>query len=240
MEFFGVILVAVIVVSIVLSGIAHRRHKAQELLRLQTKRAKKNAAEIQTIFENIAPIGCDKKLYEILGKSWIEFLSLAKKHSPDDPEVPVTLRHAEKLITDTLTGKIEPQPALSDGKIQAYQRAVTNTLTHMKKLTSQNKLNSHDLDDWSLYLKKKYVEVEVDAHIAQAERCMDNNDKAGASTHYRVAQNKLIQSKVHGDEKTTRITEIGKMADSIYAKDGGESANTDSFDEPPNQASSNG
>lgn len=240
MEFFGVILVTVIVVSIVLSGIAHKRHKAQELIRLQTKRAKKSAAEIQTIFENIAPIGCDKNLYEILGKSWIEFLVLAKKHSPDDPEVPVSLRHAEKLITDTLTGQIEIKPALSDGKIQSYQRAVTNTLTHMKKLTSQNRLSTSDLDDWSLYLKKKYVEVEVDAHIAQAERCLSNDDKAGASTHFRVAQNKLIQSKVHGDDKATRIAEIGRMADSIYANGVSEPANTESFDSPPNQASNGG
>ena len=232
MELLAPVLILIVIGSIAFSAAAHKKHKQQEMLRLQIRRAKKNAEEVQKLFESVAEIGLDVGLYDLIGKYWLALLHQALQFAPDDPEIGVMSRHAQQLIQAAKSNP-EAQAAMSDGEIKAQQMAVTGLLNHLKKFCSQGKLTAEELEEWTLYLKRKYVEVEVEAHLAQAERCITNDEKSAASTHYRYAQNKLLQSKVHGPEKNERITEIGAMAKAIYSGGNSDTASNDNPQEFP-------
>jgi len=210
-------LMCLIVGSLVLTTTVHARQQNLERLRLQTKKAKDNAHSLEMTFDALVLVGCDQKLLNLLARYWVASLKQALSYSPDDESIEASLDAARSKIRQVLTGEVSMQPPVNDGEIRRAQGCINKALTHIARLHKAGQISAEEIETWTLYLRKKFVEVAVEAHLAQAEQYLADNIRALASNHYRFAQAELQKSQVHGPEKSQRLAEIEKLAKAIFA-----------------------
>lgn len=205
----------VILVSIVVSGIAHKRHKEEEMRKLKLKRAKKTATEIEKVFRPLMPVAIKTDIYQLIGKYWTNVLSEAQKLAKEDTEIAASLNKAQQLIDKAINTEEHSTPAQTASEIKAYQYAVTMALNMIRKLPNLGYISSSQLADIEVYMKQQYIEVEVHSHLNLARKFASKDDKTSAKTHFRHAQNKLQQSKVHGKEKNDWVKAISAETRSL-------------------------
>lgn len=200
----------IILLSVVISGIAHKRHKAEELRLLKIKRAQKTAAEIEQVFKSLLPVALKHSIYQLLGQYWTDVLNEALTLSKGNSEFRSSLDKAQQLIDKALNTEEHSSPATTPSAVKSYQHAVTLALNMIRKLPKLGYLSSAQLSDIELYMKQQYAEVEIYSHLQSARMFIKKGDRSSGRTHFRYAQNKLLQSKVHGPEKKEWVTAIGE------------------------------
>ncbi|MBL4867168.1 MAG: hypothetical protein JKY67_12430 [Pseudomonadales bacterium] len=211
----GLVLLAII--AVIGSSIANQRYIESSVKKRNLKSLKYRALQLQEILEGLARTTCNMDVRQALSECMIDTLRDIKDTDPQHPGIDVVMEATRQLLSLPPKSLIEHDgPAESDSEIKKLQGFILAAIALVRKLPEMGRITHADCQEWVLHLHMLYVQVEVDAHIMQGNKALSLGDKGDASTHFRVAQTKLVQSKYHGESKKKEIAKIGDMIRSVF------------------------
>ncbi|MBV1882577.1 MAG: hypothetical protein KUG82_13145 [Pseudomonadales bacterium] len=211
----GLIILAI--AAIIASSMANQRFiEASEKTR-NLKALKYRALQLQEILEGLARTTCNVEIRHALSECMLDTLRDIKDTDPEHPGIDVVMEAARQIMSLPPKSLVNNDgPAESDGEIKKLQGYILAAVALVRKLPEMGRITHADAQGWASHLHMLYVQVEVDAHMMKGHKALSLGEKGDASTHFRVAQTKLIQSKYHGENKKLEIEKIGEIIRGIF------------------------
>ena len=209
------ILMALILGSVVAAALAHKKQKKLEELRTQLRRTQNRARAAESLINGLMKVGAQPDLVQLFGRFWLSNLKQALKLFPTNAELAGAVSNAEIKYNDILSAPTELKAATNDKELKAQQRHLKKALAKLRQLVAKQVIPQSELNKWEPYLKAKFLDVMVEAQIAQGKRCVQKDEKGKASTYFQAAANILRQS--DSPEKKARAAELSAMREALYA-----------------------
>lgn len=210
-------LVVLTIAAVVASYFANQRYIETSVKKRNLKALKLRALQLQEVLEGLARTTCNMNVRQAIGECMIDTLRDIKDTDAEHPGIDMVIEATHQLMELPPKSLIDNDgPAESDREIKKLQGFILIAIAQIKKLPDMGRITHADAQEWVLHLHMLYVQVEVDAHIMQGQKALSLGDKGDASTHFRIAQTKLIQSKYHGSSKKAEVEKVGAMIRSVY------------------------
>ncbi len=212
-------LAAITLLSLGVSAFAKSRYEYHKNTNLAIQKKKIKVKQLQEIIEGLSKTACMPEIRIALQKVLIETLGEIKDISPSYPGIDIVIAAANQLSSVAPERIVGPVKACeTDHEIATQQKLVLAAIAQIKKLPAIGKCTYAEVKTWEEHLKMMYVQIDIDAHLAYAEEALNNSDKAGAANHFRIAQNKLAQSRYHGENKKDLMIALGDRIRDLYKK----------------------
>ena len=172
------------------------------------------------VLEGLARTSCDQRVRELIGESLIEVIEQIMDINPMENGVKIIHPAVQKLMSlpsKQITHDISI--ADSDVDIRHLQKLTLAALAHLKKLPRRGHITYSECSSLERHLKMIYVQIGIDAHLQKADLAAESGEKGTAGYHYRIAQNKLAQSRYHGPDKKQKMIQIGDTIRSLFDKE---------------------
>lgn len=210
-------LAAVMVVGTLIGWLAQSRIRYYRQIKLRVAERKIKAKQLFYILEGLARTSCDPRVRQLIGERVLSYIEQIMDINPKEPGVKIIFSATQKVMA--LPAKntcYDVSIADNDGDIKHLQRLVLAAIAQIKKLPRRGSVTHSESRELELHLKMIYVQIEVDAHLQKADLAAEAGDKGTAGNHYRIAQNKLAQSRYHGKGKREKMVEIGNTIRAMF------------------------
>ncbi len=198
---------------------AQKRIKYYRNIKMKVIERKIKAKQLMHILEGLAKTNCDQRIRELLGQRLLEIIEHIMDINPIEPGVKVIYDATQKLMkVPARQTTYDLNIASNDKEVRHLQKLILAALAQIKKMPRRGFITYSECKELEKNLKMAYVQVEVDAHIQQAELSTEMEDRMLASNHYRIAQNKLAHSKYHGKEKREKMVELGERIRALFER----------------------
>jgi len=208
-------MVGLCILGVLIAGLAQRQLRRYRKIKLRVGHVKICAKQLLTILNELEHTGVSRRIRELLALRLTEHIETILDINPNEPGVKVVLAAVQRLVFEPLA---EPQrlPADSDGKVKRRQRAILATIAQISKLPRRGMITYTEAKSLAYELKAEYLDIAIAAHLHHADMAKEQGDRNMASTHYRIAQNKLAQSRYHGEKRRERMQAIGDQLREMF------------------------
>ena len=213
--------------GVLVGWFAQTRIRYFQRVKLRVSERKIRAKHLIQILEGLARTSCEQRVRELVGERLLEIIEQIMDINPIEPGVKIIHAATQRLMVlpaRQMTHDISV--ADSDSDIKHLQKITLAALAQIKKMPRRGLITYSECKSLEEHLKMTYVQIEVDAHIQKADIAAEADDKGTASNHYRIAQNKLAQSRYHGPEKRETMAKIGATIRGLFNTEDTETDNS--------------
>ena len=104
----------------------------------------------------------------------------------------------------------------SDAEINQAKRAFAQTSKLLRAAHKKRMINGQACNTMRNTLRRKILDLEVDAHEKLGDNAGEKNDPAVATNHYKYAKKLLIESDLKFEGKNERVREITKKTQILF------------------------
>jgi|GEM_PF-1386496 len=211
-------LIITMIMGALVGWLAQSRIRYYRTTKMQVRERKIRAKHLLRILEGLVRTNCDTRVRQLLGERLIEIIEEIMDINPAESGVKIIYAATQKLMTLPPQQTVyKSSKAENNHEVKDIQNLILASIAQIKKLPRRGKCTYFEARQLQEHLKMIYVQVEVDANIVRADLAAESGDRVTASTHYRIAQSKLAQSKYHGKEKRQQMVEIGNTIRALYS-----------------------
>lgn len=210
-------LILVMITGALIGWLAQSRIRYFKRIKLRVASRKIQAKHLIQILEGLARTSCEQRVRELIGERLLEIIEQIMDINPIEPGVKVIHAATQRLmVLPAKQTTYDLSVADSDSDIKHLHRIILATIAQIKKMPRRGLVTYSECQALEKHLKMIYVQIEIDAHLQKADLAAEANDRGTASNHYRIAQNKLAQSKYHGSGKRDKMAEIGATIRALF------------------------
>lgn len=221
-----------LLLSIVLSSFAHKRQQALSLKKSRLNQLSRNISDLEETLNTILKIDQSYDLILILHQ---QLISLLEKKLSLEPENRRTLHQLEQhKIINTRYRNNEREGEInkamqSDEAINLANFQLLQVTKLLQKFKLSKKLSPAKFSELTNHIYRLRLDIDVESHIAQADRYSASNDIVMTQSHLRQARESLRA--FHGDfpEKSQLIRTLSERIKGIN-----QTNNTDTEEELAN------
>ena len=207
-----------LLLSIILSAIAHSRQQALSLKKNQLHQLTRRIQDLQETLNTLLQVDSSYELILILH---LQILPLINKKLTLEPSNETTKNHLEqqKLThTQYLNKKRENdinKAMPSDEAINLVNFQLLQITKLLQRLKQKNKLSSVKYSALLSHIQRLKLDIEVESHVAQANNYSDNNDTVMMQSHLKQARESLRTFPIEFPEKAQFIRGLSERINSI-------------------------
>jgi len=207
-----------LLLSIILSSFAYKRQQALSLKKSRVNRLSRNIADLEETLNTILKIDRSYELILILHQ---QLISLVEKKLNLEPENQRTLQQLEQhKITNSRYRNNERENEISkamqsDEAINLANFQLLQVTKLLQKFKLGKKLSPAKFSELTNHIYRLKLDIEVESHIAQADRYSASNDIVMTQSHLKQARESLRA--FHGDfpEKSQLIRTLSERIKGI-------------------------
>ena len=212
-SFLG-ILIAIIILSLVVSAYAHYRQQQQRKFQKLSQQLSKSAAHFSELARLIDRHSSKKSIAaELIGMSVKNYQRMLKMQ-PNSQTIANALQNVSEFAQRLSNGRTEEaMDSLLTSEAEVYQakRQLNDIEKIFRKMVEQNKLSREAFDQYHQELAWLYLQIEVDFLVHQANRAKEQKWKLKTLAFYQKALNTLKKSPLVDSRKMERIESINEL-----------------------------
>lgn len=188
------ILGGLLLLSIVLSSFAYKRQQALSLKKSKINQLSRNISDLEETLSTILQIDASYDLILILHQQIMAFTEKKLSLDPGDRRTQIKLEQQKTNHTQYRNNEREDNINLAMQNDEAinlanFQLLQVNKL--LQKFRSGNKLSPAKYSELTNHIHRLKLDIEVESHMAQADRYSASNDIVMAQSHLKQARESL-------------------------------------------------
>jgi len=214
-----------LILSIILSAMAHSRQQALALQKSQLSQITRRTQDLQETLNTLLQID---KSYDLILIIHQQILSLITKKLSIEPDNEITKNHLEQQKTlNTAYRKQKRENDInkampSDEAINLANFQLLQVTKILQKLNRKKRLSPAKYSELLNHIQRLKLDIEVESHIAQANSYFENKDNVMMQSHLKQARESLRTFPSDFPEKsqlirdlTDRVKQINKTKPTI-------------------------
>lgn len=239
------ILGGLLLLSIILSSFAYKRQQALSLKKSRVNQLSRNISDLEETLNTILKIDSSYDLILILHQQLISLVEKKLNLEPDNQRTQQQLEHHKNVNaqyrnnerSDEINKAMQSDEAINLANFQLIQ--VTKLL---QKFKLSKKLSPAKFSELTHHIQRLKLDIEVESHMAQADRYSTSNDVVMAQSHLKQARESLRG--FHGEfpDKSQLIRTLSERIKGINQTNStlSEEESTPPTQEPAQQSSDHG
>ena len=188
------ILGGLLLLSIILSSIAHKKQQALSLKKSQINQLSRSIFDLEETLNTILHIDTSYDLVLILHQQILSMVEKKLELNPNDRKAQKQFEQHKTLNTQYRNNERhnEISKAMqSDEAINLATFQLLQTSKLLQKFRLNKKLSPAKFNELSNHIHRLKLDIEVESHIAQADRYAASNDAVMAQSHLKQARESL-------------------------------------------------
>ncbi|MFD2228812.1 hypothetical protein [Alkalimarinus sediminis] len=239
------ILGGLLLLSIILSSFAYKRQQALSLKKSRVSQLSRNISDLEETLSTILKVDPSYDLILILHQQIIALVEKKLNLEPSNPKTQQQFEHHKNLNARYRNHERDNeinQAMQSDEAINLANFQLVQVTKLLQKFKASKKLSPAKLSELSNHIQRLKLDIEVESHIAQADRYSETNDSVMTQSHLKQARESLRA--FHGDfpEKSQlirslseRIKDINQTNSTIIEEESVEADQELAQDNPPEE-----
>jgi len=207
-----------LLLSIILSAMAHSRQQALSLKKSQLNQLTRRTQDLQETLNTLLQIDSSYELILILHQQILFLINKKLTLQPDDETTKNYLEQQKLVNTHYRKQKRENdinKAMPSDEAINLANFQLLQVSKLLQRLNQKKKLSPAKYSELISHIQRLKLDIEVESHVAQANSYFDNNDTVMMQSHLKQARESLRTFPIDFPEKAQLIRELSERIKSI-------------------------
>ncbi|WP_250658482.1 hypothetical protein [Alkalimarinus coralli] len=212
------ILGGLLLLSIIFSSLAHKRQQALSLKKAKINQLGRSISDLQETLNTVLQVDSSYDLILILHQ---QVLTLIEKKLNLDPDNQLTqqLLEQQKLLNSQYRKKQRPvevcRVMVSDEAINLANFQLLQATKLLNKFKLNKKISPAKFSELSNHIQRLKLDIEVESHIAQADRYLESKDIVMTQSHLKQARESLRAFPLDFPEKSQLIRTLSERIKNI-------------------------
>lgn len=210
-----IIFILLMLAALVTVSLLNEKQKKEQMLRLQQRRLRVQAEELNEVLTCIEQTVGDKNLAKkIIGLTVGLLEAMRRLETKPSTYIDTSLQKIAAHLSELDNARFQPivrYERESDAQINKTRQQLLDTIAILSGLASQGRLSEQEFESYQNQLRWAHLMVPVMSFLAQSNKSLTIGDRVTAQAFYQRALHLLMESPHPNPKRLTLIREINEM-----------------------------